>query len=119
VLVVTLAGLTSKWGLEGTSLSVVLSLAISSSFIAVMTIRELDLEIIPFMKKVLPSCLGGLALMATLIYLQSKMAMAYTPNLFFSVGVGGIVYFGVILTCDLVWRCGAFEVFRFFFRTEK
>jgi O-antigen/teichoic acid export membrane protein len=119
ILVGTLAGFTHMWGLQGTSLSVVLSLVLSSVFIGVMTMRELDVKIIPFMKKILPSCFGGVALAVTLINLQSKMIITYTPNLMISLGIGGAVYLGVILTCDLVWRCGAVEVFRYFFRTEK
>jgi len=119
VLAATIAGFTRRWGLQGASLSVVLSLIMSASFIGVMSIRELNLKIIPFTKKILPSFIGGVALTVTLIYLQSKMIVTYTPNLLFSIGIGGIVYLGVVWTCDLVWGCGALEVFRFFFRTEK
>ncbi len=119
VLIVTLIGFTVRWGLQGASLSVVLSLFISGVFIGIMTVRELNLKIIPFMKKMLPSCIGGLALTVTLIGLQSKMIVTYTPYLFFRIGISGIVYLVVVLICDLVWRCGAFEVFGYLFRTEK
>lgn len=119
VLAGTVISFTKLWGLWGASLSVMLCGLASLLFYGGLTIRFLNLKLIPFVKKLLPSIIGGSVLILTLLCLPSNMLTTYKAYLILSLGLGVMVYLGSMWSCDIFLRCGTVDVLRKFMGTYR
>jgi O-antigen/teichoic acid export membrane protein len=119
VLAATVVSFTLWWGLSGTSYSVVLSGIVSFLFYGMKAIRALNIKLFSFMKAMLPSVFGGLLLTLTLLNLQSYMFNTYIVYFLLSICLGLIVYIGSVWSCDMIWSCGSFQIFRSLIRKRR
>jgi len=112
MLAISIFPLTIHWGIVGTSLSVLLCALASLVYFERMVDRILSLTISAYTKAILPSLVGGLALMLLLNYLQTHWGVDQAVLLTLSVILGGTAYIGAILLCEAVWNCGCLETVR-------
>ncbi len=119
VLAATIVVFTIWWGFSGTAFSVVLSAITSLLYYGTMAFRALSIKGIEFLKSLLPSAVGGLVLVITLIGLNSDLTGFYNYNVLLCVSIGSLVYLGSVWSCDRVCRCGVRDVFREFCRITK
>jgi O-antigen/teichoic acid export membrane protein len=119
ILAATVVSFTAWWGISGTSISIVISGIVPFLFYGIKTINALNIKLSLFIKTLLPSFFGGLILTVTLLCLQSNMINSYIVYFLLSLCLGLIAYLASVWSCDMVWSCGSFQIFKNLIRKRR
>lgn len=88
------AGIGCRWGVEGVGVGVFIAVGINFAMMSAMSLRLLDLSVVPFLKAHLPAVWSSTAL-GTVLYLVLPILRTHVPHplarLIFAAGGSGIV----------------------------